>query len=388
MTLQRHGTVVLLGDLDVAYPLRQAGIPVTVLQEPTEGTRFSRARIDWAPRPADPAALVPTLLDVARQVPAPVALLVQGDRDLHTVSRERERLAGAFSFVLPTPDVVEVLLDKERFQVQARDLDLPVPPGCAVATAGDGSEARDLVGPLLVKPTRRREGAEADGFAGSKAGVVADHAELRELLVRLRPVYDRVLVQELVAGPEANVESYHVYVDADGTVRGAFTGRKLRTTPASFGYSTALVTTDAADVAALGQRVMDAFDVRGFAKVDVKRDADGRLWLFEVNTRCTLWHRLGAAAGCNLPALAFDEAAGLPAPSQPVTARAGVAWCRQPRDLLVARADGVGLARYLAWLARCEAVAGLRVSDPWPFVRGSLLPQAAHLRRRGASTPT
>lgn len=383
MTPRRPGTVVLLGDLDVAYPLRQAGIAVTVVQQPSEPTRFSRARIDWIPRPGDPDDLVATLITVARRSPGPVVLLVQSDRDLQLVSRERARLEGHLAIVLSAPEVVEVLLDKERFQLAARDRDLPVPPGCAVATDGDGDEARDLRGPLLVKPTRRREGAEADGFAGSKAGVVADHAELRELLTRLRPIYDRVLVQELVAGPEANVESYHVYVDAAGVTRGAFTGRKLRTTPAAFGYSTALVTTDAADVAALGRRVVQAFDVRGFAKIDVKRDASGRLWLFEVNARCTLWHRLGAAAGCNLPALAVDEAAGLPAPPVPLGASAGVAWCRQPRDLLVARAEGVGLTRYLAWLARCEAVAGLRLSDPWPFVRGSLLPAARPRVRTG-----
>lgn len=386
MPPRRPGLALLLGDLDVAYPLRQAGISVTVVQQPTEPTRFSRTRIDWVPRPPQAAGLVPALLDVARRAPAPVVLFVQGDRDLQQVSRERDRLYEAVSFVLPAPDVVEVLLDKERFQVQASDRGLPVPPGGAVATDGDGREVRGLTGPFLVKPTRRREGAEPDGFAGSKAAVVADHAELRGLLAHVRAVYDRVLVQQLVAGSEANVESYHVYVHADGTIRGAFTGRKLRTAPAAFGYSTALVTTDAPDVAALGQRVMEAFDVRGFAKIDVKRDADGRLWLFEVNARCTLWHHLGAAAGCNLPALAFDAVAGLPAPSRPITARPGVAWSRQPRDLLVARADGVELARYLTWLARCEAVAGLRISDPWPFVRGSLLP-AARPRRRADASP-
>ena len=44
----------------------------------------------------------------------------------------------------------------------------------------------------------------------------------------------------------------------------------------------------------------------GVVKLDYKRDPrTGRFYLLEVNPRFNLWNHLGAAAGVNLPLLAY-----------------------------------------------------------------------------------
>ena len=380
------GSALLLGDLDVAYPLRSAGIPVTVVRSRRDWTRFSRAGIGWVERPDDPADLAATLVRAARSMPGPVVLFVQDDEPLQYVSDHRDELAPSLRFLLPDADVLDALLDKWAFQQLAERHGLPVPETRVVST--DTRDVASLAGPTLVKPLRlRRSGT--DVMNGSKAFVVADGEECLTLLRRLAPVHDRVLLQRLVPGPETRVESYHAYVDATGQVLAEFTGRKLRTVPAEFGYSTALITTLADDVRRLGRRVVGALNVRGFVKIDVKRGPDGRLWVLEVNPRTNLWHRLGAVAGCNLPVLAFHDLVGAPlVVAPPPTARPGVTWSRQPRDLFAAHDSGMSLRHYLPWLARCDAVTGLRLTDPWPFVRGGLLPHATRSLRSTLGRPS
>ncbi|WP_040637959.1 ATP-grasp domain-containing protein [Microvirga lotononidis] len=111
-----------------------------------------------------------------------------------------------------------------------------------------------------------------------------------------------LMVQEAIPGPESRIESYHVYVDQTNATAAEFTGRKIRTFPLSCGHSTALETTDCADVRALGRDIVQKIGLRGVAKLDFKREPNGELHLLEINPRFSLWHHLGAIAGVNMPA--------------------------------------------------------------------------------------
>lgn len=369
-----HGTALVLGDLDLGYPLREAGIPVTFMRPKDDPSRFSNRGVGWIEQPA-PGGLGAGMLAAAHSLPGPTVLFVQEDHALQLISRNRASLRPKLSYLLPEADVVDALLDKGRFQELASERGLPVPPGQIVATAGDVPAATELELPVLVKPlVWQMERLHAD-FGAGKAVVASTPTELRAILDRVARTYERVLVQRFIPGDETGVESYHVYVDPDGRIAAEFTGRKIRTSPPEFGYSTAVETTEEQDVADLGRRVVRAFDVRGVAKVDLKRDREGRLWLFEVNARFNLWHRLGAAAGCNIPALVFADLTGRTRPEF-THARPGVTWSRQPRDLIIAREQGIGLADYVRWWRGVDAVSGLRLSDPMPFLRGSLWLQA------------
>lgn len=376
-----EGTALLVGDLDVAYPLRAAGIDVTVLRGRSDPSRFSRAGVRWVERRGD-EDLVTALQVVARRSRPPVVLYVQQDHDLLEVSARRGELAPDAAIRLPSHRMVCDLLDKARFQSLAEQHGLPIPPAMAVSTRPGSPLPTGLEPPVILKPLTWPSGRGHGGFAGGKAVVATDLGEVGRSLEAMTPYLDEVFVQQLVPGPESAIESYHVYVGEDGRILGEFTGRKLRTTPREFGYTTAAVTTDHADVRDLGRRVVDVLGLRGVAKIDLKRDPRGVLWLLEINARNNLWHRLGAIAGCNLPAIAFEDVAGH-ACGPPPTARAGVTWSRQPRDLLVARAHGVGAGEYLRWLYDCDAVSGLRLTDPMPSL-GSWVARGGDARRRAA----
>lgn len=358
--------------MDLVRPLGLAGIDCAVVAKPQARARYSRfvrAVIEWADPAPDPEELVRRLTAFGARQPEPPVLYYGTDWDLLMVSRHRSRLATTFRFVIPDADLVERLVDKDRFAALAGDLGLPVPPSRRVAADAPAGDA-DLRYPLIVKPVTRRVATWAAAAGGGKGVRVDEPAALHRLLDRLADAGVDVVLQELIPGPETRIESYHAYVDEAGVIAGEFTGRKIRTYPRELGYSTAVEITAAPDVAELGREVLRSIGLHGVAKLDFKRDPQGALHLLEINPRFNLWHHPAALAGVNLPALTFADAVGLPR-AAPGVARAGVRWCHVARDARARRDEGIPLVAWLRWVGACEAKSGLAIDDLGPTVRGT-----------------
>lgn len=366
----------VIGDMDLVRPLGIAGIRCAVVAKPGDPirySRFTRAIIDWIDPWTEPEALIDRLEQFARTQPEPPVLYYEEDRDLLLVSRYRARLAQVMRFVVPEAELVEDLVDKSRFQDLAKRLALPV-PACRRLRPAQESYAQDLGlrYPLIVKPLTRRTDSWVPIAGSNKALRVDTPDRMAELWPRIAGAGMEILAQELVTGPETRIESYHVYRDAAGDIAGEFTGRKIRTYPKEFGYSTALEITGAPDVAELGRHLICKMDLRGIAKLDFKRAPDGELLLLEVNPRFNLWHHPGAAAGVNLPAIVYADLTGRPRPAA-AAAREGVRWSYLWYDVRAAGQWGVPLWKWLSWAATCETKSAVHLDDPMPFLRGVVL---------------
>jgi predicted ATP-grasp superfamily ATP-dependent carboligase len=375
----RGATACVLGDLDLVTPLALAGILCSIVTPPGDPARYSRRAVcvGWADPDAEPDRLLALLLQhAARQSEKPV-LFFQSDRFTLFVGRHRDALARAFRLRIAEQTLLEDLVDKFRFRVLAERLGLPAPVSRVFDPAGDRIDGGRLPFPLLVKPASR-DARWAELEPAGKAIRVDSEADLTALQPRLAEYGRPVLLQHLIAGPETRIESYHCYVDDRGEPAAEFTGRKIRTRPVEFGRSTALTITDTDDVRRLGREVVARLGLRGVAKVDFKRDGDGRLWLLEVNPRYTLWMHPAARAGVNIPATVWADLTGRPRPPLgPV--RAGVSWCSS-WDLQAARQWGVPLAQWTAWARRCEARSMMALDDPLPLLRLAVVRARRRLR--------
>jgi predicted ATP-grasp superfamily ATP-dependent carboligase/CelD/BcsL family acetyltransferase involved in cellulose biosynthesis len=366
----KHPPACVLGDIDLVRALGLARIPSTVLAPPGAPVRYSRhtrAVFPWHNAWENPDQLVEALVRFGQAQPEPPVLFYQEDRTLLLVSRFRDQLREGFRFVVPDAELVEQLVDKSRFQELAARLDLPVPRARVIAP-GDPPPRDDfgLAFPIVLKPLVRVPSRWEPLAGPGKATSVNTLAELREMWPRIAGANLSILAQELVPGPETCIESYHAYVDERGNVVGEFAGKKVRTWPASYGDSTALETSDAADVLALGRTLVKRLKFRGVAKFDFKRGPDGRLRLLEVNPRFNLWHHLGAVAGVNLPALVYSDLIGAPRPIV-VPARPGLRWCKPWKDMSAARGAGMSFAEWIPWVLRCDAKSGFAWDDPLPL---------------------
>jgi D-aspartate ligase len=360
----------VLGEIETIRPLALAGIRSAVVAQPGDPARYSRfvdTVIEWIDPWTEPTKLVDRLLEYARTQRERPVLYYDGDWDLLLVSRYREALAEGFRFVVAETELVEDLVAKDRFQALADRCDLPVPPARRLDLVDDQIAGElNLAFPIILKPLTRQH-VLWKPLSDAKAIRFDDRAALERALPALAAEDMSVLVQELIVGPESQIESYHVYVDANGEIAGEFTGRKIRTYPRALGYSTALETTNDSSVAELGRDLTRRLGLRGVAKFDFKRGDDGTLYLLEVNPRFSLWHHLGARAGVNLPLLVYRDLVGLRRPvARPV--RSGVRWVSPLRDRRAARAERISFIPWLRWTLGCEAVAALALDDPLPAV--------------------
>jgi D-aspartate ligase len=365
---------LVMGDVDMVRALGVAGVSSAFFGFEGDAGRLSRhvrASLPWIDQWERQDELVEALLEFARAQPQPPVLFPQMDATLLVASRYRERLAEDFRFVLADAELIEQLVDKGRFQALAAERGLPVPPAQRLRPiAGGPAPALEVPFPFVVKPLTRAPGWTR--LAGSsKALHVLGEEDFAAVWPELSELPTELLAQQLIAGPESRIESFHIYVDESGAIAGEFTGRKIRTFPLAYGHSTAVEVVALPDVAELGREVVARLGLKGVAKLDFKRDDAGRLHLLEINPRFNLWHYPGAIAGVNLPALAYADLTGRERP--PVAARPRrVAWVDPLQDMRAAHAEGVSPLQWLRFLAGCRAICGLAWADPAPFLRGKL----------------
>lgn len=359
-----------------------AGIRSVVVAPAREGSQYSRharALVDWnwsaATRDREPE-LLDRLVRFARRQPERPALMYCCEASLLFVSRNRSRLQEVFRFIVPRAETVEQLADKVGFAALADRLALPVPRTrlLPLGQAISGLNRDDLQFPLVVKPAHRDEVWES--AEGTKAVRVDSPADLATMAARHPRADSMFVLQHLVDGPESAIETYHVYADRAGEVVGEFAGRKLRTLPAVYGYTTALTTTRNQDVLDLGRKIVHALEFTGVAKLDFKRSPTGQLFLLEINARFSLWHHVGARVGVNIPALVYADLTGglgtKPRGLEPRTEMRGAATWVHPKDVFAACAGGMRLGAWTRWAVRSEAKAYWSISDPMPLLITSI----------------
>jgi predicted ATP-grasp superfamily ATP-dependent carboligase len=389
----------VLGDLSLVRALGRGGIPVAIAaREPDSKMRLSRYCTSVVCTPSwvdDPQGALAALIAWARQQREAPVLFYQGDHDLLAVSRGRERLAGHLRCVLPPADLVEDLVDKMRFVALAERQGLPVPL-TRVLHRGTGL-ADELHRwqrfPCVLKPTTRSP-RFAQLAQRQKAIRVESRAELDGLLALIRGYETDFVVQEAIEGGEECIESYHAYLRPGGQVMGDFTGRKLRTAPRLYGYSTYVEITDDDEVRRLGRSILEKIGFSGVVKIDFKRDSrSGRLYLLEINPRFNLWHHAGAAAGVSIPALVYRDCVEPGSAQRAGPARPGVRWVSlrdDARAFKEYRAAGeLSFPRWLAEMATVDVNESFLLRDPLPGVAdlGGILGRRLMKLLRGRAAP-
>jgi carbamoyl-phosphate synthase large subunit len=115
-----------------------------------------------------------------------------------------------------------------------------------------------------------------------------------------------VIVQEFIKGTEINIAALG---DGEGNCISIIPMRKLYITDK--GKAWAGITIEDTDLLELARQFTKATNWRGGFELEIMRDADGKLYIMEVNPRFPAWIYLTAGAGQNQPAalvkMAMDE---------------------------------------------------------------------------------
>jgi D-aspartate ligase len=354
---------VTVGALNLIRALGRGDFPVIAATSLTNKTvfysRFQDKSYEIKGPTKTPLEFVKALITIGKELaPSMPVLFYNGDADLLCISRNRNKLDNYYRFNMPTPDVIEALVDKSLFIDYAEQFELPIPTAKLVGLDKEinNSITKQFTLPVIVKPISRVDWFDtplARAFSkGGKVILVDSRKELDSIISISKEHNVGIIIQEHVQGDESLIVSYHSYVDKKGNILGEYTGRKYRTFPNRFGMSTCVEVCNLPDVLLAGRNIIEKTGLIGVSKLDFKRDpVSGKLYLLEINPRFNLWNYPGAVAGVNLPLIAYNNITGnnLQFNSQ---IKRNIRWVDGARDRLAYKESGRALAFYFESLFR------------------------------------
>jgi len=294
------------------------------------------------------------------------------DMSVLHISRHRQRLDSWYRFVLPVPEVVEMMMDKVSFYRYAQENGLPIPPTRFLYDRADAERAAgELNFPCILKPpnsdipkwTQHRE----------KAYKVSSPTELLDIYEHCREWSKELIVQEWIEGNDSNLYSCNCYLDAQSEPIVTFVARKLRQWPPMTGVSS--LGEECRDDVVLHEtvRLLQSTGYRGLGYVEIKRDArSGKYFILEPNIgRPTGRSAIAEAGGVELLYAMYCDAVGWPLPENLQQTYKGVKWislCRDFRSALYHWRKGkLTLVDWWRSLRGRKAYAIFSWTDPGPF---------------------
>jgi D-aspartate ligase len=307
--------VVVVGDeltaLGVVRSLASAGIPVYLACD----TRFCPAGLSrqcTLVRVPDlkGRGLVDGLLSIAGRIGEKAVLILSSDLQVVAVSGARAALKAHYFLALPTENMVDVLMDKAKFQPYAEEIGLPM-PRAVVLDEGADEQALDVLSmPVVVKPAdHERAPAERTTRADTLA-------EAHTVARRMRRAASSVLVQEWIDGDDDDIYFTLFVCDLQARIVALFTGRKMICAPPLVG-STALcvaATEEHQALTAQTQAFVTRSHYHGIGGLEFKRHRrTGEFVVVEPTVGRADWQQeIATLCGVNIPAIAYRTALGEP----------------------------------------------------------------------------
>ncbi len=329
--------------LGTVRALARAGVPVIAVGRRAKSihdvhrwmsTRTRLARKAWL---VDDDELMDVLLHLGPGLDGPGVLMPAGDFEVLTVSRNREALSRHYRFAIAREGLFDRLFDKIAFAEMAAEHGVSTPATlCGLGAEELAAAAGRLLYPVVIKPYNR-DGAWDTRFGVRKGLVAADEASLLAQYGEALETSDRLVVQEIVPGPDSELEFTHFYLDRELRVLAGWTGHKVRQLPVHFGTSSMAEVRWNEESYAQSVRFLQGVGVYGYSSLEFKRDRrDGKLKAMEVTAGRTWYpHYAGVAAGVNIPLVWYREVLGLVVPPQP-RQRDGLRWVDEYRDVVAA----------------------------------------------------
>ncbi|MBL8289984.1 MAG: hypothetical protein JNL85_18510 [Rubrivivax sp.] len=331
--------------------------------------------------------LIDTLVELKRELPAPVALFPTNDRMIDILQQHRAELEDHYRLPFPAGDLVTRLKDKSTLHDLAERSGLNVPQSFVV----DSEDALEALRSRLRFPLAAKPVLPMSSFKSIKCEAFE---EVAAQVRRSAAIGEPLILQEWIDGDDRDILFGAYYIDKRGACLARFGGRKLLCYPPATGHATAAEGFDIGPLLDEGHAFLRDAGFWGLCSVEYKSGGGAQAKFIEVTVgRCDWWIMACELGGVNLPLVAYGDLVGVALPGVENAQRPGPAWhdleCTLPvlYEHLVSRQWSVG--EVLRYVARSKRDSLLDWRDPGPFLAQlARLPRqlAQRLSRRLART--
>lgn len=237
-------------------------------------------------------------------------LLACSDAALEVLIKNRETLSKKFVLDIMNKEAQLCMLNKLCTYEAARSAGIPAPRFWIIGNSGSiGDIVREASFPLMVKPVYSYKFEQR---YGRKYFLAKNEGELQGILDSMDMEEDKVILMEVIPGPDSQLCSYYTYLDEEGEALFDFTKRIVRRFPPNEGNGCYHVTDRVDEVKELALKLFRSVGLKGVANVEFKRDyRDGRLKLIECNARFTAADCLLAKSGIDLAFFVYYRLLGI-----------------------------------------------------------------------------
>lgn len=319
-------TAVIVGleadGLAVARSLAHLHIPSIALAQPGSNTAwdFDACTVvpgsDWC---AD--ALIDDLIAMGKSMQRKATLLITDERAVRWVSEAREELGQHFEIALPHRRIVDMFLNKTRFLKLAMREGWPIPETWMISGKDDLLAHHDeYLYPCIIKPQVKSDAFRRE--APQQSFKAANRRELQQAYDLIAQWEKEVVIEEWIEGTEDKIGFCLGYSDRESVPRALFAGRKLTQRPIGLGESAISEPAPAEWAEQMIQLTRDIWAKVGYSglgSVEFRlRMNSNKPLIMQPTVGCIdIQSELAALNGMNIPAIAYCDLAGLPAPEVP-----------------------------------------------------------------------
>jgi D-aspartate ligase len=234
-------------------------------------------------------------------------LIPTTDFQIETLAIYRKELSQYYTVPVPEYKVVEKFLDKMETYRIAKKAGIDIPYTFYPKSEEEAlKNLQDMQFPLIIKPRERDKFLD---YFNKKLFIIYDKSELIEKLRLCFKNGFKVMITEIIPGPDTQLYEYDFYVDKNGEIICGIGHVKLRQTPPNFGIGRVQKTIINKEVEELTKKFLRHLpDFFGPGQIEFKFDhRDNKYKLIEMNGRLTLQNELFARAGINLPYLYYQD---------------------------------------------------------------------------------
>lgn len=331
------------------------------------GTHTRLARVHLIDDLSDHETLMAELVDLGRTFLERPVLFLSSDEHVVWAVRNRETLARHFRLLLPSREVCETLMFKDRFSELAARERYPMPRSAFLPTEGLAGHiaVSGLHYPVILKPSNKTGAWEQQGL--DKAYIVRTPEEAARVGEQAERAVASVMAQEYLEGEDGQVY-FCLYLAAPGLGEPLlFTGRKLLQWPPLRGSTAACEPAEAPGLESLTRKLFGRLGVEGFASLEVKYDNTGAFKIIEPTIgRVDLQSQVATLNGMNMPLSGYLAALGRFEEARAFSrqVRSDVVWVYEASMWSLLRTHALGGTSLLGLARRPKGYALASWSDP------------------------
>ena len=258
------------------------------------------------------SGLINALVDFGKGQKEKSVIFLASDQDMIITSRHRDILKDYFLFTFPPHELLDTLLNKEKFINLAYDNNLPIPKSKKILSGKNIKEAtKDFDFPFIIKPSWRDDNWLTK-FHEQKILHINSKRDIEQQISIIETVDTKFLIQEIIPGSEKNIICSFAILDDNSQPIEIGHCRKIHQYPAYFGNTSLAEPIIDDEVEELSLKIFKILQLKGYASIEYKKDQrDGKLKILEITPgRFNRQFAVTNLVGLNLPYALYNYLLG------------------------------------------------------------------------------